>query len=239
MVIFCFSVLSDKYSYLGSGCWLLLLTVDSLPSAALHSLSVLLPQIQQIRLSKAPSLSWFGETLNLSPDITPGVCFATSSFPHGSYLSPDLRRAFVTCSIAEPERRVLMEALLLAHQFQCHRQLSQTLDTLLIATDELFNSHFSIMEEGENRIIRLAKQYTPSVQPTVPLGLRLLEAIVSAGQRYMVDFEKLGLLQGASLQDQSMVLSDISEGGRRASLRLRATNLEQVSTNHVCAVCLL
>ena len=206
--------------------------MDSLPSAALHSLSVLLPQIQQTRLSKAPSLPWFGETLSLTPDITPGVCFATSSLPHGSYLSPDLRRAFVTCSIAEPERRVLMEALLLAYQFECYHQLSQTLDTLLTAVDELFNSHFSAEGEGENRTIRLAKQYTPSVQPTVPLGLQLLEAIVSAGQRYMVDFEKLGLLQGGSLQDQSMVLSDMSEGGRRASLRLRATNLEQVSTHY-------
>lgn len=119
-----------------------------------------------------------------------------------------------------------MEALLLAHQFECHSQLAQTLDTLLAAVDELFNSHFSVMGDGENKTIRLANR-TPSVQPTVPLGLRLLEAIVSAGQRYMVEFEKLGLLQGGSLQDQSMVLSDMSEGGRRASLRLRATNLEQ------------
>ena len=127
-----------------------------------------------------------------------------------------------------------MEALLLAHQFACHSQLAQTLDTLLAAVDELFNSHFSVMGDGENKTIRLANR-TPSVQPTVPLGLRLLEAIVSAGQRYMVEFEKLGLLQGGSLQDQSMVLSDMSEGGRRASLRLRATNLEQASTVHyVC-----
>lgn len=223
--------------YLGSGCWLLLQSVDNLLPAVLHTMSVLLPQIQQAWLTKASSLPWLGESLSLNPGITPGICFATYSFPHGGNLSPDLRRAFVSCSVDPPERRVLMEALLLIHQFECHRQLAQTLDTVLTAVDELFNSHFSVVGEGEDRTVTLSKCMS-SMQRTVPLGPRLLELIVTAGQKYTAEFEMLGLLQGGPLHDQSTVLSDMSEGAR-ASLRLRATSFEQASRTHYWAhVCI-
>ena len=203
-----------------------------LPPAVLHTASTLLQQTQQARLTRASSLPWLGETLNLNPDIPPGVCFAISSFPCGSTPSPDLRRAFVSCSVNPPERRVLLQALLLAHEFKCHHRLAQTLDTVLSAVDELFNSHFSVTAgEAGNRIVTLS-ELPSSVRPTIPLGLRLLQQIATAGQKYMLEFEKLGVLQGETLEDRSTVLSDISEGAR-ASLKLRATSLEQASTR-VC-----
>lgn len=200
--------------------------MDSLSPAVLHTMSTLIQQIQQARLTKTSSLPWLGETLNSG--ITPGICFASLSFPHNSAgLSPDLRRAFISCSVTLPKRRILMEALLLAHQFECHRQLSQTLDTVLAAVDELFNSQFSVTGEGETRTVTLLK-HAPFMQPAVPLNMRLLESIVITARKYMVEFNSVGLLHGGPLQDQSTVLSDMSEGAR-ASLRLRSSISEQAS----------
>ena len=141
---------------------------------------------------------------------------------------------------------MLVEALLLAHQFHSHHNLSRTLDTLLTATDELFNNQISVDGEGESRTVTILKGCVLD-QPVVPLGLGLLEAIVSTGQRYMAEFERLGVLQGSGgggrgggggggggrgpLADQSMVLSDISEGAR-ASLRLRASSVDQASNDY-------
>ena len=215
------------YPYPVSGCWLLLQSVDCLPLALLHTLSELLPLIQQARLTNATSLSWLKDTLTLSPDISPGVCFATSSSPSGTHLPPELHRVFVSYSVSPPERRVLLEALLLVHQFETHHHLSQTLDALLTAIDELFNSHFSVTGDGAKRTIELLKD-ARSVRPTVPLGLRLLEDIVRVGHSHMVDFEKLGVFQGGPLRDPSTVLSDMSDGAR-TSLRLKITSMDQVS----------
>ena len=120
-----------------------------------------------------------------------------------------------------------MEALLLAHQFECHRQLSQTLDTVLAAVDELFNSQFSVTGEGETRTVTLLK-HVPFIQPVVPLNMRLLESIVITARKYMVEFNSAGLLHGGPLHDQSTVLSEMSEGAR-ASLRLRSSISEQAS----------
>ena len=76
--------------------------------------------------------------------------------------------------------------------------------------------------------------------PIISLGLGVLEAVVASGQRYMTEFERLGVLQwsegggrgeggGGGLRDRSLVLSDVSEGAR-ASLRLRASSVDQART---------
>ena len=135
--------------------------------------------------------------------------------------------------MAQPDQRVLVEALLLAHQFQSHHHLSKNLDTLLSAVNELFNSPVSVVTDSETQTVRVSKD-SVSEHPVVQLGLGLIEAIASSGRRYMAEFERLGLLQpargggGRSLQDQSLVLSDISEG-TRASLRRRASSIDQAS----------
>ena len=219
------SSLSCFYSFLG--CWLLLQSVDCLSLAVLHVVTVLLPRIQQARHSRVSSLPWLGEELTLSPGVTPGACFATTSFPRGSdNLPPELHQTFVSYSITPPGRRVLLEALLLAHQFESHHRHAQTLDTVFTAVDELFNSHISVVGEEENRTITVS---TDIKRPVIPLSLQLLESIVLVGQQYMMEFEKCGLLQGSPLHDPSTVLSDMSEGAR-ASFRLRAASVDQAST---------
>ena len=213
------------------GCWILLESVDCLSLPALHTVSTLLPPIQHARLTRASSLPWFRETLSLTPGTTPGVCFATSSISGGTAdLSPDLCRAFVSRSVTRPDQRVLLEALLLAHQFESHHHLSQTIHTLFTAVGELFNSQLSVSKEGEgegeSRTVTLSGS---AARPGIALGVWQLEALVSAGQRYMAEFEKLGLLHGGGpLHDPSTVLSDMSEGATRASLRLRTSSVDQV-----------
>ena len=196
-------------------------------------MSTILPQIEHVRLTHISSLPWLGETLTLSPGIIPGACFATSSISRdAANLSTELHQSFVTHSVSKPDQKVLLEAMLLAYQFENHHHLSQTLSTLFTAVSELFNSQFSVSGEGENRTIMLSKS---SVHLGIPLGLWQLESVVSAGQRYMVEFEKLGLLNsGGPLHDPSTVLSDMSEGAK-ASLRLRASSVDHVRKQHTFA----
>ena len=202
-------------------------------------MSVLLPQLQLARRTGASSLPWLGaQPLSLPPGVTPGVCFGTTFSPSTTTakLSPELRRVFATFSVTRPEQRILVEAFLLAHQFHNHRRLTHTLDTLLTAAEELFNNKALVDGEGENKTVRIARD-TGSVLSVIPLGLGVLEAVVSSGRRYMAEFERLGVLQwsggggggGGPLGDRSLVLSDVSEGAR-ASLKLRASTVDQAST---------
>ena len=137
-----------------------------------------------------------------------------------------------------------MEALLLVYQFQSYCNLSQLLDTLLCAADELFNRQVSVSKEGGRTTVRVlteSESVQQQHQAVVPLGLGVLEAIVSGGQRYLAEFERLGLLRegGGALHDRSLVLSDISEGAR-ASVRLRASSIDQVSRHtHLYCICVI
>ena len=182
-----------------------------------------------------------------------------------------------------------MEALLLAHEFHCHRHLSQILDTFFSAANELFNRHPSIVA-GDTRspVIALSDlpaatppglplgagllqatppslplgagllqatppslplgagllQATPpslplgagllqATPPNLPLGVGLLRQVVVAGQKYLQEFDKLGVFQlGGPLHEPSMEFSDVSEG-TRASLRLRATTIQQACSSFI------
>ena len=141
--LLCVMIFSDLPCPTSSGCWLLLQSVDSLSLPALHTLSVLLPQLTLACQTQASSLG--DGSLSLPPSVTPGVCFSTTFTPTttAAKLQPELRRVFLTASVARPETRMLVEALLLAHHFQNHGRLSRTLDTLLTSVEELFNNQAS------------------------------------------------------------------------------------------------
>lgn len=124
-----------------------------------------------------------------------------------------------------------MEALLLAHEFHCHRHLSQLLDTFFSAANELFNKHPSIVAGDTKSPIITLSDLPAATPPSLPLGVGLLRQVVAAGQRCLQEFDKLGVFQGGGggggpLHEQSMEFSDVSEG-TRASLRLRATTIQQ------------
>lgn len=154
-----------------------------------------------------------------------------------------------------------MEALLLAHEFHCHRHLSQILDTFFSAANELFNRHHSIVAgDTKSPVITLSDlpaatppglplgagllQATPpslplgagllqATPPSLPLGVGLLRQVVVAGQKYLQEFDKLGVFQlGGPLHEPSMEFSDVSEG-TRASLRLKATTIQQVCSSFI------
>ena len=151
-----------------------------------------------------------------------------------------------------------MEAVLLAHEFQCHRPLAQTMDTAFSAMNELFNSQFVTMAGGggeregerEEDTMKISVVKSPEAvfhscdggahTTHLPLGMGMLVHVVAGGRRYIQEFVRMGVFEGrgagGALHEDSMVFSDVS-GTARASLRLKANTLTQVHmyvSTHTC-----
>ena len=122
------------------GSWLLLREADRLQGAVLQTVSLLLVKMAAAMWSSSPSVPWGSETIYL-PGSTPGACFPTGSPPAESARLPSaLTAALRAVQVASPGRRMVLEALLLAHGFEGTAHLNRLMSTLCDTVDELFNT---------------------------------------------------------------------------------------------------
>ena len=198
------------------GSWLLLDTIDQLLPAVLQTACTLLSQIKLAHHTQTPTIQYLSDSIHIKHD-SPGACFATSITPSNvANLPHSLMEAFTTISITRPAEKPVLEALLIAAEFENASYLAKQLSTFSHAIDELFNQNTALfLQEG--------RTHTTERAVTFPLGLRHLRAVVSLAQRHMKEFEAVGNLLGheETLHMPSTVYLEFSVS-TRTSLKFRS-----------------
>ncbi len=191
------------------GSWLLLQSIDTLPSSTLQTVCSLLVSIQQARVNHSSTIQWMKNTVPVS--INPsGVCFATMAADRQIEFPNTLNEFFQNCTVNLPDKKVILEALFLVDEFSTSQNLAQLLHKVSLGIEELFSGLGSVK----------------SAQNSFKLSLHKLKAIISLASKHMNDFEGLGLLSGDSntnnnnaLKMPSAVYSEMSQSTKRASLK--------------------
>lgn len=202
--------------YCTVGSWLFLQSVDCLQPAVLQTASILLAELKNAQLNRRSAFQAMGDSIQVSLDEC-GVCFANPSYQwnyvysteKSPCLSMSLLETFKTCSVNMIERKLILEAFFLSHQFESATYLAENLDKFCTAVEELIDSSLAPFCLDPFQCYR-------NSSPSHHISLCHLRSIVSLARSFMQEFESVTVIgeegrpQYGPLHMTSMVYSEVS-----------------------------